>query len=122
MANQRDRILSLVDEQMDSMSDRMQNMVISASAGRPSNESALTTSTVDGSEFTGIDIGEHDSIPIGQVNEKDNRPVKRRCFTAKKILDGSAVMRVARASQRNTRIRCSTEHGSVTHTWGPEII
>lgn len=84
MANQRDRLLSLVDEQIDVMSDRIQNMVISGSAGRPSNESALTASTVDRSEFAGIDIGEHDTIPIEKVNEAEKRSVKRRCCICSK--------------------------------------
>jgi hypothetical protein len=77
--NQRDRMLSFMDLQMDGLEDRLQNMVISASAGRLSNESALSTSTIDVSEFAGINIGEHDPIPIDQLNAKDNRPVKRRC-------------------------------------------
>jgi hypothetical protein len=80
--NQRDRMYSLMDLQMDAMEDRLQNMVTSALAGRPSNESALTTcSTID--MVAGIDIGEHDPIPIDQLNAKDNRPVKRRCCICK---------------------------------------
>jgi hypothetical protein len=82
--NQRDRIRACVDQQMEVMEDRWQNMVISASVGRPSNESALSTSIVDMSGLASIDIGDHDTIPIEQRNETDNRPVKRRCCICKK--------------------------------------
>jgi hypothetical protein len=81
--NQRDRMRAFMDLQMDlqmvAMEDRLQNMEISTSAGRPSNESALSTSTIAMSAFAGIDIGDHDPIPIDKKNKKDGRPVKRRC-------------------------------------------
>jgi hypothetical protein len=77
--NQRDRMRAFMDLQMDAMEDRLQSMEISISAGRPSNESALSTSTNAMSGFAGIDIGDHDPMPIDKLNEKDGRPVKRRC-------------------------------------------
>ena len=84
LKNQCNQMLSFMDLQMNAMEDRLCNMVISALAGRSSNKSALTTSTINMSEVAGINIGEHDPIPIDQLNARDNRPVKRRCCICKK--------------------------------------